>query len=115
MECSYSDQHLQQSYHGNYQVDGDEVSKNYARNRNKTCNICGKVFMKPSALNIHMRIHTGDKPFKCEICGKQFNQKTEAQIKNLTVHTCSVCGKRFATKWKLETHMRIHTGERPFQ
>lgn len=28
---------------------------------------------------------------------------------------CSVCGKEFGRKYNMETHMKIHTGERPFQ
>ena len=27
---------------------------------------------------------------------------------------CSDCGKRFPSSWKLERHMVVHTGERPF-
>ncbi|XP_055019966.1 zinc finger protein 271-like isoform X3 [Boleophthalmus pectinirostris] len=29
-------------------------------------------------------------------------------------HQCSVCQKRFGTMWKLQRHIRIHTGEKPF-
>ena len=28
--------------------------------------------------------------------------------------SCSKCGKAFTSKWKLECHERIHTGEKPF-
>ena len=28
----------------------------------KSCNICGKTFLKPSQMERHMRIHTGEKP-----------------------------------------------------
>ncbi|KAH3897426.1 hypothetical protein DPMN_021614 [Dreissena polymorpha] len=30
-------------------------------------------------------------------------------------HTCSQCGKVFRTPFLLRGHMRIHTGERPYQ
>ncbi|KAM5134203.1 zinc finger and BTB domain-containing protein 32 [Callospermophilus lateralis] len=29
-------------------------------------------------------------------------------------YSCSVCGKRFALKHQMETHYRVHTGEKPF-
>ncbi|XP_023577401.1 zinc finger and BTB domain-containing protein 32-like [Octodon degus] len=29
-------------------------------------------------------------------------------------YSCSVCGKKFSLKHQLETHYRVHTGEKPF-
>ncbi|CAG2101472.1 unnamed protein product [Medioppia subpectinata] len=35
------------------------------------CKFCGKVFGSDSALQIHIRSHTGERPFKCNICGNR--------------------------------------------
>ena len=46
-----------------------------------SCNECGKVLINSAALKAHMNIHLAERPFKCTICDKGFNQKG-----NLKVH-----------------------------
>ncbi|XP_075425419.1 LOW QUALITY PROTEIN: uncharacterized protein LOC142465285 [Ascaphus truei] len=57
--------------------------------------------------------------YKCNECGKNFNNKSDYTIHQRTHNTerlykCSDCGKSFSLKPYLVRHQIIHTGEKPF-
>eukprot|EP00730_Choanoeca_flexa_P015343 TRINITY_DN7026_c0_g1_i2.p1 TRINITY_DN7026_c0_g1~~TRINITY_DN7026_c0_g1_i2.p1 ORF type:complete len:184 (+),score=30.77 TRINITY_DN7026_c0_g1_i2:199-750(+) len=41
----------------------------------KDCKYCGKQFASHAALLRHERVHSGERPFGCDLCGKRFTQK----------------------------------------
>ncbi|KAM8715759.1 hypothetical protein ACLKA7_002755 [Drosophila subpalustris] len=36
------------------------------------CQVCGKSYASNAALQLHLRLHTGKRPFACEVCGATF-------------------------------------------
>ncbi|KAK3105790.1 hypothetical protein FSP39_005794 [Pinctada imbricata] len=76
------------------------------------CTFCEDYFTKDD-LKIHVKKHSGDKPYKCNYCDKSFSGKGPLQS-HMRIHQriqqfkCDICEATFEEKHRLNRHIRLH-------
>ena len=81
--------------------------------RNDTCRYCGKVFKNTSNLTVHIRSHTGEKPYKCDVCEYSCAQSSKL-TRHMKIHIktgrgvlrCNICDMPFSVQSTLDKHIR---------
>lgn len=99
----------------------DQLERTSAKSDSNECVVCKRVLSCQSALKMHYRTHTGERPFRCRICSRAFSTKgnlkthmnvhrlSDEQISNKT-HRCSICQKQFNNLEQFRLHLKDHLG-----
>nr|CAD2168545.1 unnamed protein product [Meloidogyne enterolobii] len=91
----------------------EPAAKRDPKAKKDRCSFCQKVFTNRSNLIVHLRSHTGEKPYKCQLCPYACAQSSKLTRHMRThgqqgkeVFNCSICQMPFSVHSTLEKHMR---------
>lgn len=93
------------------------IGRHLLRNQ---CGECGRILSSSAALESHVGLHTGRRPFSCTLCGKAFpdakSYKRHGRVhRNGRIHICQQCGKGFVYRFGLTKHLQmVHSKIKPF-
>jgi uncharacterized C2H2 Zn-finger protein len=62
------------------------VTGSTERDRKDACTFCGKIFQRTGDLKRHIRSHTGEKPYKCDMCEMAFVQSAHLKRHQQRTH-----------------------------
>ncbi|XP_045889760.1 zinc finger protein 100-like isoform X1 [Micropterus dolomieu] len=102
--------HKSESYSNNVynSLRSDFNSNAHIRKTLFPCDTCGKTFHWKSCFKIHLRSHTGEKPYTCKTCGSAFSRSDQLTVHMKKVHKgekpylCKTCGQTFITIYQLK-------------
>ncbi|XP_064464552.1 zinc finger protein 263-like [Ornithodoros turicata] len=79
-----------------------------------------KKFIQGTHLQRHKMMHTGENPWKCDLCPAQFNRNAHLRLHKRThngekPYKCDVCPAKFRRSSDMQRHKRTRTGEKPYK
>lgn len=75
------------------------------------CLVCQKISRSKYMLIEHFRIHTGEKPLKCDLCTEKFRYRSQLSTHRrrcCTMIQCDKCEKKFSTTVQFNKHVQKH-------